>query len=332
MPTMQYRALGRSGIKVSPLGLGCWAIGGIWEWVGGPGGWGEVDDAESIRAIHAALDAGITFFDTAANYGAGHSEDILGEALAGRREQAVIATKFGFDVDEAGKRVKRFSDDGEVIKNVSSACERSLRHLRTDYIDLYQLHVWDFSVDLVPVLCDALEALRNDGKIRVSGCSTDSPELARAFAQSEPCAAIQHDLNVMIDAPEILALCEQQNLASINRSPLARGALTGKYRKETTFADNDVRRDQWSRDRFFEPTLEKLDALRGVLTSGGRTLTQGALAWIWARSEKTVPIPGFRTVAQVRENAEAMAFGPLSVQQMQEIDRLLRRRAELQRS
>ncbi len=96
------RILGCSGIEVSVLGMGCWAIGGLWQWLDGPGGWGEVDDAESIRAIHAALEHGINFFDTAANYGTGHSERILGQALAGRRQQAVIATKFGFVVDEAG--------------------------------------------------------------------------------------------------------------------------------------------------------------------------------------------------------------------------------------
>src|SRR5512140_1099465 len=129
------RTLGKSGIVVSPMGLGCWAIGGPWEWQGAPGGWGQVDDAESIRAIHAALDYGITFFDTAANYGTGHSEEILGRALAGRREKVVIATKFGFDVDEASKSVRNLPNDEDVIKGLRSACERSLSHLQTEYID-----------------------------------------------------------------------------------------------------------------------------------------------------------------------------------------------------
>lgn len=319
------RTLGRSGIEVSPMGLGCWAIGGLWEWMGGPGGWGEVDDAESIRAIHAGLENGINFFDTAANYGTGHSEDILGQALAGRRAQAVVATKFGFVVDEAGKRVSRFAHDQEVIQNLRAALERSLRHLQTDYIDLYQLHVWDYPLEPALALRESLEGLVREGKIRAYGWSTDSAEAAGVFAGGEHCAAIQHDLNIMMDAPEILALCEQNNLASINRSPLARGALTGKYRKETTFAENDVRRDSWSRDRFFTPTIDKLAVLREILTSHGRTLAQGALAWIWARSPKTVPIPGFRTVAQVRENAGAINFGPLTVEQMREIDLLLER-------
>jgi aryl-alcohol dehydrogenase-like predicted oxidoreductase len=325
MVRITSRTIGRSGISVSPMGLGCWAIGGPWQWLGNPGGWGEVDDAESQRAIHAALAAGINFFDTAANYGAGHSEDVLGQALAGRRAEAVIATKFGFVVDEAGKSVSRFPNDDDVITNVRAACERSLRHLRTDYIDLYQLHVWDYPADLAAGLLGELEALVREGKIRAYGWSTDLPELARVFAGGEHCAAIQHDLNVMMDAPEILALCESQNLASVNRSPLARGALTGKYGPGVTFAQDDVRREQWSVDRFFAPTIEKLDALREILTSDGRTLTQGALAWIWTRSEKTLPIPGFRSVAQVEENAGAMAFGKLGAQQMQAIDALLER-------
>jgi len=328
MSKINSRKLGRSGIQVSPMGLGCWAIGGIWQWLGGPGGWGEVDDAESIRAIQAALESGINFFDTAANYGTGHSERILGQALAGRRQQAVIATKFGFVVDEARKRVTRFEHDDDVIKNARAACEASLRRLGTDYtdyIDLFHLHVWDYPVEPAAALRQVLEDLVREGKIRAYGWSTDSVELARVFAEGEHCAAIQHDLNVILDAPEMLALCEQHNLANVNRSPLARGALTGKYRKGTSFPENDVRHDEYSVEHFFVPTLDKLDALRDILTSGGRTLAQGALAWIWARSERTIPIPGFRTVAQVKENAGAMEFGPLTTKQMQEIDRLLKR-------
>ena len=123
----------------------------------------------------------------------------------------------------------------------------------------------------------------------------------------------------------MLALCNELNLASVNRSPLARGALSGKYSKGSTFPQNDVRNDSWSKDHFFAPTLDQLDKIREILTSNGRTLVQGALAWIWARSERTIPIPGFKTVAQVEENAKAMQFGPLTQGQMKEIDTLLGR-------
>jgi aryl-alcohol dehydrogenase-like predicted oxidoreductase len=317
------RTLGRSGLPVSAMGLGCWAIGGPWYWLNGPGGWGDIDDNESIRAIHAALDLGINFFDTAANYGTGHSERILGRALEGKRDQAVIATKFGFVVDEAAKRVSFRRDDHRL--HVRDECEASLRRLNTDVIDLYQLHVWDYPLEKVPAMVELLESLVSDGKIRYYGWSTDSVEGARLFAEGKHCVAIQHDLNVVLDAPELLAVCEELNLASINRSALARGALSGKYTKDSVFPQNDVRNDSWSRDHFFAPTLSQLDAIRGILTSNGRSLVQGALAWIWARSEKTIPIPGFKTVGQVEENAKATELGPLTSEQMKEIDSILGR-------
>jgi aryl-alcohol dehydrogenase-like predicted oxidoreductase len=317
------RTLGRSGLTVSALGLGCWAIGGPWFWLDGQGGWGDIDDNESVRAIHRAIDLGVNFFDTAANYGTGHSERILARALTGKRDQVLLATKFGFKVDEAEKRVT-FRDDDHLL-HVRNECEASLRRLNTDVIDLYQLHVWDYPVEKVPAMLDLLESLVAEGKIRYYGWSTDSAEGARVFAEGKHCVAIQHDLNVVLDAPEMIALCEELNIASVNRSPLARGALSGKYSRDTKFPQNDVRNDEWSRDRFLVPTLDQLEKIREILTSNGRTLVQGALAWIWARSEKTIPIPGFKTVTQVEENARAMEFGPLTPEQMKEIDTLLGR-------
>jgi aryl-alcohol dehydrogenase-like predicted oxidoreductase len=305
------------------MGLGCWAIGGTWYWLDGPGGWGDVDDNESIRAIHAALDLGINFFDTAANYGTGHSERILARALEGKRDKVVIATKFGFNVNEAEKRVT-FREDDHLL-HVREECESSLRRLNMDVIDLYQLHVWDYPIQKVPAMIEILESLVSEGKIRYYGWSTDSVEGARLFANGPHCVSIQHDLNVILDAPEMLALCEELDLASVNRSALARGALSGKYSKDTVFPQNDVRNDEWSKERFFTPTLNQLDAIREILTSNGRSLVQGALAWIWARSEKTIPIPGFKTVAQVEENAKAMQFGPLTADQMKEINVVLGR-------
>jgi aryl-alcohol dehydrogenase-like predicted oxidoreductase len=123
------------------MGLGCWAIGGPWRWLDGQGGWGDIDDNESIRAIHTALDLGINFFDTAANYGTGHSERVLARALAGKRDQAILATKFGFHVNEAEKQVTFRTDDH--LLHVREECEASLRRLNTEAIDLYQLHVWE---------------------------------------------------------------------------------------------------------------------------------------------------------------------------------------------
>jgi len=323
------RMLGRSGIEVSALGLGCWAIGGPF-WAGEiPLGWGEVDDNESIRAIHAALDMGINFFDTANVYGAGHSERILGRALAGRRSQVVIATKFNAVFDEKTRQVIGADASPEGIRR---ACEDSLRRLNTDYIDLYQFHDNGYPADQAGPVRETLEELVKEGKIRFYGWSTDFPDRAEVFAQGPHCTAVQFQLNVLDDNPAVIALCEKYNLAAINRGPLAMGLLTGKYTLQTRVSADDVRGEkspEWMRyfrdGRPNPEWLAKVEAIREILTSGGRTLAQGALAWLWARSPQNIPIPGFRTVMQVQENAAAMQFGPLTPQQMREIDAILGR-------
>ena len=315
------RKIPRSGMEVSALGLGCWAIGGPFIMDGKADGWGHVDDAESIRAIHCALDLGINFFDTADAYGTGHSERVLGQALAGRREQAVIATKFGFTYDEAKKELLGTNVSPEYI---SWACEQSLRRLGTDYIDLYQLHC-GASPEEVEAILDTLENLMAAGKIRAYAWSTDSHEEAALFAGRPGCIAVQHELNVLHDTPAMLALCEAEKLASINRTPLAYGFLSGKFTADTVISADDFRGAGHEWVSYFEQGrpkssfLEMLDNLRQVLTSDGRSLVQGALAWLWARSDHTIPIPGFKTAKQVEENARAMQYGPLTKSQMEEI-------------
>jgi aryl-alcohol dehydrogenase-like predicted oxidoreductase len=311
------------------MGLGGWAIGGPF-WRGDtPVGWGEVDDDESIRAIRRAFDLGVTFFDTADVYGTGHSERVLGRALADVRDEVVIATKFGNVFDEETRQITGSSAEPAYIRQ---ACEASLTRLGTDYIDLYQLHAGNLSLEDAAPVRDTLEALVADGKIRAYGWSTDDPERAGFFAEGEHCTSVQHQLNVLRDAPAMIALCEEKNLASINRGPLAMGLLSGKYDETSKLPDNDVRGENapsWMRyfkDGKPNPVfLEKLQSIREILTADGRTLVQGALGWIWCRSEQTVPIPGFRTVAQVEENAKAMDLGPLSDEQVAAIDNLLER-------
>ncbi len=311
------------------MGLGCWAIGGPF-WDGDtPVGWGEVDDDESIRAIHRALDLGVTFFDTADVYGAGHSERVLARALAGLRESVVIATKFGNVFDEASRQITGSDASPAYIKR---ACEASLRRLETDYIDLYQFHLNGYDAERGAEVRDTLEELVAEGKIRAYGWSTDFPDRARVFAEGEHCATMQFQMNVLDDAPEMVTLCEALNLAGINRGPLAMGLLTGKYTPDTQVQGADVRSARgpdWMKyftDGKANPEwYEKLEAIRDILTSRGRSLVQGALAWIWGRSEQTIPIPGFRTVAQVTENYGAMKFGPLTADQMEEIAELLER-------
>jgi aryl-alcohol dehydrogenase-like predicted oxidoreductase len=321
---MFTRKLGMSGIEVSALGMGCWAIGGPWWWSDGRAmGWSQVDDAESIRAIHAALDMGVNFFDTAANYGAGHSERVLGQAVAGRRDRVVIATKFGHIVDEEAKIVT--GDEDALLGNIRQDCENSLRRLGTDYIDVYQLHGGSYPAEEAVAVRDVLEELVADGKIRAYGWSTDLVDRARVFAQGEHCASIQFSLSVFNDNPEMRALCNEFDLGSINKKPLSSGILTGKFTADSTFPEDDFRRMLNFQEERYGKLLRQVEELRGVLTSGGRTLAQGAIAWIWAHSGRAVPIPGFKTVAQVQENAGAMEFGPLSREQMQEAERILER-------
>ncbi|MEV6589416.1 aldo/keto reductase [Streptomyces acidicola] len=324
------RTLGRSGIQVSALGFGCWAIGGEW-WSpdGQPLGWGKVDDEESVRAIRRALDLGVTFFDTADAYGTGHSERLLGRALGKHRDDVVIATKWGNVFDE-GTRTRVGQDDSPA--HARRALTASLERLGTEHIDLYQLHISDCDPERAAQLRDLCEEFVREGLVRAYAWSTDDPERAAVFAEGPHCTAVQHAMNLMQDAPELVALCEELNLASINRSPLAMGLLTGKHTAGTPLEAGDIRSapPAWL-PGFTEGTgadadwLRRVESLRDILTSEGRTLTQGALAWLWARSPLTVPIPGFRSVAQAEENAGALAKGPLTAAQMAEVEQVLGR-------
>jgi aryl-alcohol dehydrogenase-like predicted oxidoreductase len=328
---MKRRILGKSGIEVSALGMGCWAIGGPWTWDQPgkepfPAGWGQVDDQESLRAIHTALDMGVNFFDTAANYGAGHSERILGQALKGRREQAVIATKFGHIINEEQKTV--YGDDSLVIPNVRQDLENSLRRLQTDTIDVYQLHGGAYPAELAPELRGILEDLVAEGKIRWYGWSTDLVDRARIFAEGEHCTSIQFALNAMDDNPEMRRLCADFNLAGINKDPLNRGVLAGKFSSETRLPADDIRSLTDFNDARVVSRLKTVDALREILTSGGRSMAQGALAYIWGLDERMVPIPGFKTVQQVRDNAGALDFGPLNPEQVNQVQEIVARNKE----
>ena len=324
------RTLGKSGIEVSAMGLGCWAIGGPWTYDSktnepNAAGWGQIDDNESIRAIHAGLEMGINFFDTAANYGAGHSERVLAKALDGRRDNVVIATKFGYLVDEEKKLI--INNQDVILENIRQDCENSLRRLNIDYIDLYQFHVGDYPPEKADTVREALEDLVKTGKIRWYGWSTDNTEGARVFAEGDHCTAIQQDLYWC--APRnyygpTLQICEEFNLASINRSPLGMGILTGKFfGKDITLPDDDIRHDWNFKEGPIMNLVQQVEGLKEILSSDGRTLAQGALCWLWARSEVTIPIPGFKNVNQVMENAKAMEFGPLKTSQMEEIAKIL---------
>ena len=322
------RILGRSGLEVSALGLGCWAVGGPYH--GGSNdqyGWGEVDDEETIRAIRSGLDLGVTLFDTANSYGAGHSEKVLGRALGDRRGEVVIATKWGNTFDEA-TRTALGADS--TPKHVAESAHDSLRRLGTDYIDVLQLHLGNLPIPEALDLIPTLEELVTAGSIRWYGWSTDDPERAAAFADAGGhCTAIQYDHSVLHDNPGMVEVLASHDQAGINRGPLAMGLLSGKYHDGRKVAANDVRSMPYEWMNYFRDGtaapewLARIDAVREALTSDGRTLVEGALGWLWARSEATIPIPGFRTVAQAEQNAKAMARGPLSPDTFAEVEKLL---------
>lgn len=326
MVTTGKRTLGKSGIEVSPMGLGCWAIGGPFRLFGIPDGWGEVDDGESIKAIHKAIELGVTFFDTADAYGTGHSEEVLGKAIKGIRGDVVIATKGGYVADIASKNLIGEDTSPQYIRK---AVEASLKRLGTDYVDLYQIHNGEMPEDHIEPLFFELSRLVAEGKIRTYGWSTYVAKNVRTFAEKTNGTVIQCKGNLFSYDAEISDLCKTHQLASINNGPLAMGVLSGKFNETTRFSADDVRGANHSWTEYFEngrlktEYLLKLNHIKEILKSGGRTVAQGALAWLWARSDSNIPIPGFKSVKQAEENAKAMEFGPLTEDQMRQIEALI---------
>ncbi|MBN2392329.1 MAG: aldo/keto reductase [Anaerolineae bacterium] len=308
---MELRRLGRSGIKVSPLGLGTARIAGLgWRDESAPQAfaqakWDASGQSAAVRQIQAAVDLGVTLFDTADNYGQGLSECILGEALGGRRDGIVVVTKFG--EDPMPDQEDPWALDADSVKR---KCEASLRRLGVECIDLYLLHRRDYPLEQAPALMEVLEDLVYAGKICYYGWSTDDVERAGLFAHGEHCIAIEHRLNVFNDNAAMLDLCREQDLASLNRVPLLMGVLTGRWSSETKLKEDDPRA-QWFEHEGFLKVLACAQQLEPYLTSDGRSYVQGALGWIWARSPLAIPLPGFRTMEQMQGLVQAQQFGPL---------------------
>lgn len=316
--------------RIPRLGMGCWTIGGPFTIEGNPQGYGEVDDAESARAIHTAVDHGVRYFDTAAAYGTGHSERVLGEALAGEPD-VFISTKIGFRMDESSRTILGAVDDAE---SVIPAIEASLRRLQRDQIDLLFLHLDDLTAEQAAPMFDQMERAVSDGKVRAYGWSNDAPEPVSAIGDRKHFVAVQHMMNAYFDAPEMMPVVRRHGLVSVSRSPLAMGLLTGKYDENTELPDNDVRSNDFDWNLAFKNGRvreERLDALVDIcecLRVGGRTTAQGALAWLWAHAAETVPICGFRNSEQAKQNASALEFGPLPDETMREIEDLVDRSTE----
>ena len=299
--------LGRSGIEVGAVGLGCWAIGGPFRRTADgitfePMGWGDVPEADAVDAVRAGLDLGVTLFDTSNNYGAGRSERILGRALGADRDRVVIASKFGWRFDER----TRTHFDGDPMpldeRSIRAALAASLARLGTDYVDVYLLHVAALDLDTAARVREVLERLVAEGAIRTYGWSTDDPARAAFFAEGDNCSVIEYRLNVAHPAREMLRVCARHGLASLARSPLASGFLTGKYDATSTFSPSDNRHGS---ELAGEERIAAAERLRHAVAATGRTPAQAALAWVLEQGPQVVPIPGFKSRAQVVENAGA---------------------------
>jgi aryl-alcohol dehydrogenase-like predicted oxidoreductase len=298
---MEYRKLDGTAYEVSVIGMGCWAIGGL--------GWGEVNDAESEAAIKRALDLGVNFVDTAAVYGAGRSERVVGRAIKGRRERVVVATKCGILWGVPG-------DVTSLTRNASKAmilreCDESLARLGVEAIDLYQIH-WPDGQTPIAEMMEAMTALVAAGKIRAIGVSNFSVaqlEEARAHA---PVASVQPPYSLLrrdIEL-ELLPYCAAHGVGVLAYSPLQKGLLTGKHTAQARFSDDDVR-TMWEKNFKGERLLECLrfvEVLRELGARRGKTPAQVAINWVIHRPGVTLAICGAKRPAQVEDNAGAVGW------------------------
>ena len=290
---MQYRTFPSTGWKVSAVGLGTWNIGGQW---------GAVSREDALATVRAAVDAGINLIDTADAYGEppGLSEELVGEALRGRRKDVYLATKVGNFARRAGHGLSFATP-----LHVALCCDASLHRLRTDTIDLYQCHLG--GLEEPDVFLEAFDRLKAAGKIRAFGISTNSLKVLEAFNRGGQCAAAQVQYNLLAREAEadVLPYCRERGIGVLVRGPLMRGVLAGKYDKNTMFSDSV--RGRWNTGdgrREYLALVEQADRLR-FLARPGRTLAQAALAWLLANPAVTCPVPGAKGPDQARANAAA---------------------------
>jgi len=310
------RVLGKSGIEVSEIGLGLWAAGG--------GDWGAANteaDAASLAAIEAALDNGVTFFDTADIYGGGHSEALLGKAMKGRRDRFVVATKIGWQGFDQDRRCSGYQSVAQLIAGVES----NLRRLQTDHVDVIQSHI-DFREPTMEVFLEAFQKLEADGKVRAYGVSSSDFEYIRAFNLDEKCATLQIDYSILnrTGEAEILEYCKAAKIGVIVRGALAMGLLTGKLSEDSHFPSDDFRH-HWLTDpgqnATYKEDLAKVRELQPLIQTG-RTLAQAALQFVLLNDAVTTVIPGARTAEQVRANVSTLHAPVLDANDIALIDQV----------
>jgi aryl-alcohol dehydrogenase-like predicted oxidoreductase len=293
---MQQRKLGTQGLTVSCLGLGCMGM----TWAYGT----DRDEGEAVATLHEAIDLGINFLDTAEVYGPFTNEELVGKAIRGRRDQVVIATKFGFIFDETGKITGADSRP----QHIREVVEASLRRLDTDHIDLLYQHRVDPSVPIEEAVGVMGEFVRA-GKVRYLGLSEAGPSTLRRAMKVHPISALQSEYSLFereVEA-EVLPACRELGIGFVPYSPLGRGLITGKVKRAEEYAaDNDNRRGI---PRFqgenFDRNMKRVEAVKTLAAQKGLTPGQLALAWLLDRGDDIVPIPGTKRRTYLRENAAA---------------------------
>jgi aryl-alcohol dehydrogenase-like predicted oxidoreductase len=314
---MEYRELGRTGWKVSTISFGAWAIGGTW---------GNVDDQESLAALHRALDNGVNFFDTADVYGDGRSERLLARLRRERTESFYVTTK-------AGRRLPTQIASGYSRENITSFVERSLKNLETEALDLLQLHCPPTDVYYMPEVFDILEDLKQAGKLLHYGVSVEKVEEALKAIEYPGVQSVQIIFNIFRQRPRniFFAEAERRQVGILARLPLSSGMLTGKLTRESSFAQDDHRAFNRNGEAFdrgetfsgldYEKGLQAVETLRPLVPPGA-TLTQMALRWILMFPAVTCAIPGAKRPDQVDENCKAADMSMLSDDTMSAIDDL----------
>ena len=314
--------------KTAPrIGIGTWVMGGEQFWDGAPTGWSGVDDAESLAALHAAFERGVRIIDTADQYGGGHAEAVIEQAISESsipRDDFVICSKVGMVCDPETGNITGVKSDGAAI---TAATDASLARLGVDHLDLVKFHLNGHPVAESHEVFAAFSRAFEAGKIGGFGWSNDDVEGAMAFADLAGFVAVQHDLNLFTPADAMVQQVTTRGLWSFCRQPLAMGLLTGKYRSpQPSFGAEDIRGGGADWMRYFdadgapnEALLSRLGEVRDALTADGRSLAQGALGWCLAQSARSIPIPGCRTVAQVEDNFGVIEAGPLSPEAVAEV-------------
>lgn len=312
---MEKRPLGaRTGLSVSVIGLGLWAAGGD--------EWGTSEDRASLDAVEAALEAGVNFFDTADVYGSGHSEELLGQAMRGRRDEFIVATKIGWiDYDDEADR-SRYDDVASLVEGVESSLER----LGTDHVEVIQCHI-DHPEPNTPVFIEGFRKLKEDGIVTAWGVSTSDLEHLRQFNADGDCDVLQTDYSILNRTAEreIFPYCQEHGIGVIVRGPLAMGLLTGKYSASDTFPEGDFRRawiEEPEQKEQFLRDLEVADRLREVVPED-ESMAQFALRFAMSNPAVSTVIPGARNERQARANAQAALEPLLSDKEIGEVDRLV---------